>query len=100
MDFMEYHPMLRHDHSPSGSTAHGRVGSPPVRSGAIVHAGHVAGSGHAEAQGQSADGASLVSPLAPEGPSGIESRRAAGPETAARCPAAGAGRARVAPGAA
>src|SRR5437667_2279568 len=59
MDFMEYHPMLRHDHSTSGSTAHGRVGSPPVRSGAVVHAGRIAGRGHAEAQGQSADGASL-----------------------------------------
>src|SRR5207249_8725000 len=80
MDFMEYHPMLRHDHSTSGSTAHGRVGSPPVRSGAVVHAGRIAGRGHAEAQGQSADGASLVSPVAPARPGGIESRGATGPK--------------------
>src|SRR5207253_1090881 len=95
-----YHPMLRHDHSTAGATAQCCVGSTPVRSGAVVHAGHVAGSGHAEAQGQSADGPSLVSPLASAWPTGIESHGATGPKTAARCPAAGAGRARVAPGAA
>src|SRR6266852_1576470 len=39
MDFIEYGPMLRHDHSTSGATAHCRVGSTPVRSGAVVHAG-------------------------------------------------------------
>src|SRR6059036_2434704 len=93
-----YHPMLRHDHSTAGATAQCCVGSTPVRSGAVVHAGHVAGSGHAEAQGQSADGPSLVSPVAPARPGGIEGRGATGPKTAARCPAAGAGRARVAPG--
>src|SRR6266568_4328221 len=50
MDFMAYYPMLRHDHSTSGATAHCRVGSTPVRSGAVVHAGQVAGGGgHAEA---------------------------------------------------
>src|SRR5437016_2587439 len=98
MDFMAYYPMLRHDHSTAGATAQCCVGSTPVRSGAVVHAGHVAGSGHAEAQGQSADGPSLVSPVAPARPGGIEGRGATGPKTAARCPAAGAGRARVAPG--
>src|SRR6266851_3865922 len=99
MSFIGYYPMLRHEHSTAGATAHCRIGSTPVRSGAVVHAGPVAGGGHAAAEGQSADGTSLVSPLAPAGPGGIESRRAAGPEAAARRPAVGAGRARVAPGA-
>src|SRR5882672_7821909 len=65
MDVIEYHPMLRHDHSTAGAASQCCVGSPPARSGAVVQAGPVAGGGHAEARGQSADGASVVSPLAP-----------------------------------
>src|SRR6267142_2309254 len=100
MDVIEYHPMLRHDHSTAGAASQCCVGSPPARSGAVVQAGPVAGGGHAEARGQSADGASVVSPLAPARPAGLESGGAAGSQTAAQYPAAGAGRAGTAPGAA
>src|SRR6266851_5330122 len=34
MEFIEYYPMLRHDQSTPRATAHGRIGSPAVRSGA------------------------------------------------------------------
>src|SRR5713226_10448693 len=98
MEFIEYYPMLRHDQSTPRATAHGRIGSPAVRSGAVVRARHGAGSRHAEARSQPADRPSPVSPLAPAGAGGFEGGGAAGPEAAARRPTVGAGRARPAAG--
>src|SRR5206468_4332736 len=65
MDLIEYHPMLRHDNATAGSTAQCRAGSPPVCRGAAVPAGPGPSGGHAGARGDAADGASVVSPLAP-----------------------------------
>src|SRR5512146_2012673 len=93
MGIIEYHPMLRYDHSPAGATAQCRVGSTPVRSGAVVQAGPVPGGGYAATRRDAADRASVVSPVAPARPAGIEGGGTAGPKIAARRPAAGAGRA-------
>src|SRR6266700_7601628 len=100
MEFIAYYPMLSHDQSTPRATAHGRIGGPAVRSSAVVCARHGAGSRHAEARSQPADRPSLVSPLAPAGAGGFEGGGAAGPEAAARRSTVGAGRGRVAPGAA
>src|SRR5260370_31981155 len=95
-----YDAMLRHGQNTPGTPGCGRVGSAPLRGGAAVGAGHRASGRHAGAGGESADRASVVSPVAPRGPAGIESGGPAGPEAAARPTAAGPGGDGPAPGAA
>lgn len=89
--------MLRHDHSTARLAGRRWVGSAPLRSRAVVYAGPRAGGRHADAGGQSADGASVVSRLARRRPGGVEGGGSAGSQTAARSTAARSGRARVAP---
>src|SRR6266496_6593442 len=84
MVFIGYDAMLRHGQETTGTPGCGRVGSAPLRGGAAVCAGHRAGGRHAGAGGESADRASVVSPVAPRGLAGIESGGPAGPEAAAR----------------
>src|SRR2546427_2181055 len=84
-----YDAMLRHGQETTETPGCGRVGSAPLRGRAAVCAGHQASGRHAGAGGESADRASVVSPVAPRGPAGIESGGPAGPEAAARPAPAG-----------
>src|SRR5229473_826423 len=95
-----YDAMLRHGQNTPGTPGCGRVGSAPLRGRAAVCAGHRASGRHAGAGSESADRASVVSPVAPRGPAGIESGGPAGPEAAARPTPAGPGGDGPAPGAA
>src|SRR5216683_4358831 len=79
-----YDAMLRHGQNTPGTPGCGRVGSAPLRGRAAVCAGHRASGRHAGAGGESADRASVVSPVAPRGPAGLESGGPAGAEAAAR----------------
>src|SRR5713101_1877048 len=73
MMFIGYDAMLRHGHDTTGTPGCGGIGSAPVQGRAAVCAGHRPSGRHAGAGGQSADRASVVSPVAPRGPAGIES---------------------------
>src|SRR2546430_4687623 len=84
-----YDAMLKHGQNMPGTPGCGCVGSAPLRGRAAVCAGHRASGRHAGAGSESADRASVVSPVAPRGPAGIESGGPAGPEAATRPAPAG-----------
>ena len=99
MVVISYDAMLRHGQDTTGTPGCGRVGSAPLRGRPAVCPGCRASGRHARAGGESADRASVVSPVASRGSAGIESGGPAGPEAAARPASAGPGGDGPAPGA-
>jgi len=74
--------MLRHDHSTAGAASQCCVGSPRLEAARLFRQGQFAGGGHAELGVSRQTAQSVVSPLAPARPAGLESGGAAGSQTA------------------